>query len=960
MNPTASAVKFREYERIFTGSNQDAGYTNPILGFTGDTVLQVFPPDLVTYFHYPYTAPTTLLSDSTLVIDGAICGVSPHFSDKIWKKQANYSNSSLWGTSQPVGKQSGVWLCSWLSGNVSDPDVKPVWKDRWYNPGYIDSNTAMFITNPASGIILDIDTEMLLDGGSYYKYFHVGNQHNETMVSLLTTNSALKLRLDDWSITPEDLSLYKNTTTILNFTSAGTVSLNGVNVVERPDDNCLSLNGINQYAQVLHSENYTLTGNMTCSFWAFTPDWANMNSHCIISKDYRGGWSTKYNNGFFNPYMVFIGDAGKVVIMNIEGHVVDSKTLPQPSMPTSLTIDSNDYIWVADNLAKCVYKMDVNGDLVDSINFDSTVDLQKIDLDDVGNICVLDTNTSRISAFNIFSNEFIGVKSGLFYEAYKGNGSYMNGHYESPYTVSGNALVHSGYFDFSGASLQEIRLSNSIKSSNINPNGIADWVMNTSGLWLGQTTQYEDYGLTWSGKLQVPVNGNYTFRTYGDDYLKLSANNVMIASSYYVDNQVETTYYFDASSTYDIRVEMGEWISLDYFNLDWKNTALPSMSAYENFGSSTYLTPNGSGINNFTIDLNGAVVGYNCKELCVDNDNAQWVLNNNKLYKNSELVALPVTATNIACDKDNNIWVLFDTNAFLKIDTTNFETTSGTIGSNVSATDRAINFTYEYTDGAWGTFAYFTFANEQLIYKTDANGNLVKTINLNIFDTYPTLSTFTSYDCNRKFNYNKIGKQPQIQTEIVIIDNSNNITRETLYIPSSSVANNNWHMFTFTVENGSAKFYMDALLRDTVNFSTDNRIYYEYENPLLIGMDVGKITSLADEYGLKSLYFKGRIDDLRIYDTTLNNSDIRYIYLSKFDYHSLNWNMDSGNQNYLEEIARFFKFKLPGLKSQYYNIRISGLGIEDTSVREMIENIIKTNLKKIVPAYAELFKIIWE
>jgi hypothetical protein len=153
---------------------------------------------------------------------------------------------------------------------------------------------------------------------------------------------------------------------------------------------------------------------------------------------------------------------------------------------------------------------------------------------------------------------------------------------------------------------------------------------------------------------------------------------------------------------------------------------------------------------------------------------------------------------------------------------------------------------------------------------------------------------------------------------------------------------------------------MDALLRDTKSLSTDNTIYYEYENPLLIGTNVGKITTLAYELNLNQMYFKGKIDDLRIYNTVLNNSDIRYIYLNKFDYHELIWNMATGNQNYLEEISRFFKFKLPGLKSQYYNIRINGLQISDSNTRIMIENIIKDNLKKIVPSYAELFKIIWE
>ena len=136
---------------------------------------------------------------------------------------------------------------------------------------------------------------------------------------------------------------------------------------------------------------------------------------------------------------------------------------------------------------------------------------------------------------------------------------------------------------------------------------------------------------------------------------------------------------------------------------------------------------------------------------------------------------------------------------------------------------------------------------------------------------------------------------------------------------------------------------------------------------LQVGDGIARIYGLENvasgellEFEDQSLIFKGKIDDLRIYNTVLNNSDIRYIYLNKFDYHQLNWNMATGNQNYLEEVSRFFKFKLPGLKSQYYNIRINGLQISDSNTRIMIESIIKDNLKKIVPSYAELFKIVWE
>jgi hypothetical protein len=954
---TASSVKFREYDRIFTGSNQDVGYTNPILGYTSETVLQVFPTDTVTYFHYPITAPSGLLVESSLVNDGAVCAEFPYASDKIWKKMANYSSTSIWGNAMPIGKQTGVWLCSWLSGNVSDPDTTPVWKDRWYNPGYIDAQTAMFVPTPQSGVILDIDSEMTFEAGSYYKYFHVGSQHNETIVTTLTSNSALKLHLDDWSSNPVDSSVYNNTTTVINYTPA-CVSVDGVNQIERPSDTCLNLNGDKQYAQVLYSNSYTLTGDMTCSFWAYSEDWTNQIGSSLISKDHRGGWAVKYNNGFSTPFIVASDSAkGKYAIMNTNGDIIVTKTLPTSAIITSIEIDSNKYIWVLDNGLKRLYKSDLNSDLKAYIQFGVSTDLTKLALDENENICVLDTTTSRISAFDRFTQNLVEVKSGLFYESYMGNShfSYLSGYYEVPFTPSGIAIIHNGYFNFNDSYSMEKRLSNSIKSSNIPMDVLTALDWNDSGLWLGQTTQQEHYGVIWSGKLQVPVDGIYTFRTYGDDYLKLSANNVLIASAYYIDGQVETSYYFNASAIYDVRVEMGEWQSMDYFNLDWKTTVIPSMSAYQNFGRSTYLTPNGSGVNNFTIDLNGAVVGYDCTDLLVDNDNNQWVLKNNNLYRNTVLIDSTISATKIICNKDNNIWLLRD-NTYWKLDGTTYEKTSGTFNN----TRSVIDFTNEYYNGSYVDYLWSSSESDQKVYKTTLDGTVVKSIDLSTFDISPNITKMTAYDWNRKFNYLKNNKQPKIQTEIYFLGNDKTVHKETLTIPTSAISNNAWHLFTFNVEGQTINYYVDALLRDSVTTTATEGIYYEYENPLLIGTEVGKITDIQEESKLQNAYFKGKFDDLRIYDTALNNSSIRYIYLNKFDYHNLEWNMDSGNQNYLEEIARFFKFKLPGSKSPYYNIKLRGLNVYNTEVRDLIEGIIKRNLTKIVPAYAELFKIVWE
>ena len=768
-----SAVNLREYSRIFTGTNQETGYETPFFGFTTDTTDITFNKDKITYFHYPMIAPSELLVNSSLITDGAIAGENPFTSDKIWKKQANYSTNSIWGDSQPIGKQTGIWLCSWLSGNAVDTNSMPVWKDRWYNPGYIDPTTALFITTPLSSVVVDVDSVMSFDGGCYYKYFHVGDSHNNTIVNNLTAGNHLKLYIDDWSQYPEDLSQNNNTTRIQYFTNE-CVNYKGVNYIQRPDDTCLNMHMTN-YCETLYSSAIALTGSISYNIWARSDDWTKGNN-TIISKDNRGGYAIKVDQGFDNRYMMFLDDAGKMVLLNIEGHVIDSKTLPQPSNPTCLVMDYNHYTWVSDNSAKKVYKIDYNGDLLASIDFGVNVGLKSITLDDNKKLWVLDSNSNSMSSFDIFTNELVG------------------------------------------------------------------------------------YGPAFSG-------------------------------------------------------------------------------------------------NAFTWDLTGSIWTTSGTQILVDNDNAIWSVESGIVNKNYSPV---VSGTAIACDKDNNIWVTFGTNSYLKMNATTFDYVSGTVGNNTTPTDRAIDFTYELNlNNEWVQYSYFTFANEQKIYKTDTDGNFIKSIDLSIFDTYPNLSTFTSFDWNRKFNYIKYDRTPQLKADL-FVNNSGDIEKYTLTTPVTGFNDQNWHMFTYTSDKNNLKLYMDGILRDSQSIGSDTSIYYTYENALMFGADTGKIEPLSKELGLGSNYFIGKVDALRIYDSVLNNFDIRHLYLNKYDFNDLMWNLPTGTQSYIEEIVRFFKFKLPGQKSQYYNINLIGLQITDENLRIIMENIIKDTIKKVAPAYAELYRIVWK
>jgi hypothetical protein len=788
-----SAIKLREYERIFTGSNQDVGYEHPILNFTSDTTLQEFIPDKVSYFHYPITAPSGLLVDSDLVNSGAIAGIIPHYSDKIWKKMANYSSSSIWGNSQPVGKQTGIWLCSWLSGDqtvlsgasgYSDP-ASPVWVDRWYNPGYIDSATALFVNTAPSAVLVDVISELSFEAGNYYRYYHVGSEKNNSIVSDLSGGNLLGLHVDHWDEDIIDSSAFQNPVVFNNFDS-GMISDLGVNYRERPDDTCLVLNGTNQDCQVLHNSSFALSSDMSYSVWAYAEDWSNIQGNHIVSKNYRGGWSLKYDNGFYTPTMaVFDRNNGNIAFLNNQGSVLNSKALPDGSEPVAAVIDQNLFTWVLDNGiyegSKHLYKMDYNGDIRSTINILSSEDLKCLSIDNFG--------------------------------------------YNDP------ALTD-------------------------NPR-----------LWVLGTSSYNAYdSLTLSG-VDLLSGGAASTAEYCD--ISLSGA------------------YFDSQYTF----------------------------CFNNSGDTIY--------------------------------------------------AGTTSTEPLDCDRDGNIWVLKGTNQFYKYDGTldNF-ILSGTVGNSSEVSGRYVNFTNEYVDGAYKDYVWFLQEAERVIYKYDTNGGFIFQVDLTPYEINPAgLGDFTGYQRHRKFNYLENSKQPQIKADVTLNTTSYFGKNYTLSMGTSGLSDRDWHLFSFVCDTGDPtilSFYVDGVIRDRIDLSYDNYIDYEYENPLIVGANVGKLEDLDKELDLQQNHFNGRIDDLRIYNKVLNNSDVRYIYLNKYDYKPLRWNIPTGDRDYLEEIERFFKFKLPGLKSQYYNLRLIGLGITDTDTRELIENIIKDTIKKLTPAYAEMFKIIWE
>jgi len=202
-------VEFRDYQKLHTGSYQNLGNDNITAGYEAYTNSITLKKDKITYFHIPqvfYPFLRLNINDSGLTEAGAIAGDHPLKSDKIFKKKADYKYTSNFGDT--AEENSGEFLCAWLSGN-SNPGVRPVWVDRYYNPKKISGYQALtasdfkaikyisnfdclveraFETFAKDVEVFDKPSDLIFEKGTYYAYHHYGPNDVDKFINTLSTD----------------------------------------------------------------------------------------------------------------------------------------------------------------------------------------------------------------------------------------------------------------------------------------------------------------------------------------------------------------------------------------------------------------------------------------------------------------------------------------------------------------------------------------------------------------------------------------------------------------------------------------------------------------------------------------------------------------------------------------------------------------------------------------------------
>lgn len=379
-------LDFRDYNRIYTGGNRTHGYSNISLGYGSEysSVIE-FKADEYTYFHTPLNTSTVSIQEAGFGYAGAFAGIIPEFSDRIYKRLSNYEDTLWWGGGSHNGIQDGTWLCAWLS---ADDLGTGTWVERYYDPGSLDSETALSTEtngvvevinfNANTNPVQDITSNMTIEGGAYYKYYHIGPEGLSQILSTLKgiddTNTILKFENFDTDNIVNDESTNNNDGTIYNFDSATSTIMDiGYNT---EDFTAILLDSVSDI-RVDSDITLDVAGDMSIVTWLYSRDWTSGRSSSLMSHYHKSGYKLEYvNHGSYYSYIVPNNISGTETFTiipsqsSVSGDFIIIEDIGGD--PVSVAVDSDNYLWVAvnDGSDSKVFKLTASGTVLESITLE--------------------------------------------------------------------------------------------------------------------------------------------------------------------------------------------------------------------------------------------------------------------------------------------------------------------------------------------------------------------------------------------------------------------------------------------------------------------------------------------------------------------------------------------------------------------------------------------------------------
>ena len=834
--PGNSEVELREYNSLFTGTNQIEGADKISLGFESFTRKLTLKPDTLTYFHMPqdiYPYSRINIADAGLTEAGAIGSTTPLRADKIFKKSGNYKTSSNFGDS--TNEQSGEFLCAWLLYNKTTDQY--FWVDRYYDPKKLSYFEALRSTGPVT-YTTDFTTEdnainsnnesiydklstLTLEPGVLYAYHRVGSNDVQNIVDRIPY------------LLQDGIESYSDK-------SGSSIEV---------EENIYNFDG-ERFGSTTPATNIEHSSNFTINFDMYSDDWSKPFGYQIFGNYVNKGFGI-FNKRAVTPF-VTIPDREATYILNSDFELLN--TIPVSS-ETVLRQDALDNIHLVNDKEQKILTYDLRGNKIKELNIttgaalDSTVSTSVL-----GNYVYI-TDPNRLGT--VFVYPLSGTETTDGY-------------------IIGGRNVH-----ILGTSIDEQAEIPVATGFGGNPTSGATSVVATSHnvAYVGKAhnKDVDIYGNIWKS-FTASHGGNYVVKTDLDPATDENATFIALSSN--GNRSIEKVKT-------DIRGDA--WIIHD-------NSHLAKVSNNRDVIFSkplSAISPSLSGV-----PLSGAKALDFIREF----DNGE--LNEYCIVLNQEYT------TTARLSSDTTCYFFNMSGGFVKSKKLDINLTSPVSSNSVNG------FTnYDYVKRLYSG----EVNKNELIFKIK-QGNPNNTEEFDVIEFKVDATQLSPGYHN--FIYNVNSDETSYTLKINDVETNNSSVSKNLYRLDDTITRR------FNV--GSASFYDGNRLQDTL------------EQP-------GRY--LGTNFKLKNV---------KVYNDALRYFDTKFLYRLGKEIQPIEWHIPGGGRQYIETIDRFFKHRLPGHKTNFYETVVTtNDALTAENLLQDYQSYIKSELSNYVPINNELDRSTW-
>jgi hypothetical protein len=935
--PNYTECDHREYDRIFTGTNQIKGLSDIHFGYNSYSTDINIPVDKITYFHAPqdmYPYEKININDSGLIEAGAIGGDSPITSDKLFKKAADYKYNSPYGA--PTDEETGVWLCTWLKSSIESPwdssakydkdilvsfknkvyqslkintgvipstnrltwvelpEQAPVWVDRYYNPEHFSVQQALEFTeqyvvykskfdhivttlSAQQDYIFDKLSDVTFEPGALYAYYRVGPIENNITINSMDTHLVHR---GQEPVYEQDRSTYINT------------------------DEALTFNG-NTYIETVALNN-TKNSDYTVSFNLSLDDW---------NKPFGGQFLGNYTNhgiGFYNlmhttPYIIIKG-ATSTDIYNTNLDIVLSG-LPVAIDVVHGTGNENIHILTGSTGDYEIRQYDTTGMLVEKTPLaEITTEIISMNIDN-DSIYLLDINNNiyRYDINNELIDQLLYPYPGVIGDG--GSDTYMDTFRDYEYRINCDTYTT----DISGSVWYKR----------------GDEVMKyTQSNKLGQNATYENT----ISSVNVSLIASERKRGAQGNSIIISGDNTSTLSSL-------VEQWNNSNGGNQVQIISGD---------DSKSLVLSSSQQIQLYG----------GINQGTPTINialSAQPGDEIVNIKSDENNNIWTIIKNdtesKIFK---------------IDNDRNILY---SNSLSAIDSTLQYHMSGNVYMDIISEfnsgvydNSVVILNQDTTDD---TLIRYTKLNNDGSLKETTTKTIPQLAGINVNN----LHNITNYETVKRLhndiiNTNHITFKTRLQS---YFDTDKTYTQLLKYDVTRLTPGYHHFVASFNSTNGNMSLFVDGDLQKAV---TSDDIYtgaaYKYSktihNPLMIGTEpyFNNIT-FNEHLGMNGYSFISNctIQNIRVYNEALNFHKVRALTREIKTIQDLCLTLPTGKRSYIDQVKSVYKHQTPGRKSTDFNIDIISKTLTGDDIKQQISTAVIEDVKTDLPVNSTINKINW-